>query len=71
LGKWYLPIGAIAVSWVTFIVVLLLFPAGQTVGVADISEGSFRIVDLRDADLPQTTPWSSLALSLFLQQFPG
>ncbi|EPT00889.1 hypothetical protein FOMPIDRAFT_1121835 [Fomitopsis schrenkii] len=26
LGKWYLPIGAIACAWVVFIVVLLLFP---------------------------------------------
>jgi len=37
LGKWYLPIGAIAVSWVTFIVVLLLFPAGQAIGAADMN----------------------------------
>ena len=28
LGKWYLPIGIVAVSWVTFITVLLLFPLG-------------------------------------------
>ena len=26
LGKWYLPIGIIAVAWVSFITVLLLFP---------------------------------------------
>jgi amino acid permease (GABA permease) len=37
LGKWYLPIGAIAVSWVTFIVVLLLFPSGQAVGAAGMN----------------------------------
>jgi len=30
LGRWYLPIGIIAVAWVTFIVILLLFPGGQT-----------------------------------------
>ncbi|OSX59611.1 hypothetical protein POSPLADRAFT_1059803 [Postia placenta MAD-698-R-SB12] len=30
LGRWYLPIGAIACAWVSFIVVLLLFPPGQT-----------------------------------------
>lgn len=29
LGKWYFPIGAIAVTWVTFIVVLLFFPPAQ------------------------------------------
>jgi len=37
LGKWYLPIGAIAVSWVTFIIVLLLFPAGEAVGAAGMN----------------------------------
>ncbi|KAI0940376.1 hypothetical protein AcW1_005133 [Taiwanofungus camphoratus] len=30
LGKWYMPIGIIACAWVCFIVVLLLFPPGQT-----------------------------------------
>ncbi|CCL99550.1 uncharacterized protein FIBRA_01568 [Fibroporia radiculosa] len=29
LGKWYMPIGAIACAWVAFIVVLLLFPSYQ------------------------------------------
>jgi hypothetical protein len=38
LGKWYLPIGIIAVSWVTFIVVLLLFPGGANPSAADMSE---------------------------------
>ncbi|TCD68631.1 hypothetical protein EIP91_010286 [Steccherinum ochraceum] len=31
LGKWYLPIGIIAVSWVSFISVLLVFPGGSDV----------------------------------------
>ncbi|KAG2754882.1 amino acid transporter [Suillus brevipes Sb2] len=30
LGRWYMPIGIIAVAWVSFIVVLLLFPPTQT-----------------------------------------
>ncbi|KAF9038687.1 APC amino acid permease [Panaeolus papilionaceus] len=30
LGKWAIPLGSIAVAWVTFIVVLLFFPPGQT-----------------------------------------
>ncbi|KAN0088292.1 Amino acid/polyamine transporter I [Tylopilus felleus] len=30
LGRWYLPIGIVAVSWVAFIVVLLFFPSSQT-----------------------------------------
>lgn len=29
LGRWYLPIGIIAVAWVSFIIVLLLFPGFQ------------------------------------------
>lgn len=30
LGRWYMPIGIIAVAWVSFIVVLLFFPPTQT-----------------------------------------
>jgi hypothetical protein len=30
LGRWYMPIGIIAVAWVSFIVILLVFPASQT-----------------------------------------
>ena len=26
LGKWYMPIGIVAVAWVSFITILLLFP---------------------------------------------
>lgn len=37
LGKWSMPIGAVAFAWVTFIVVLLLFPAGESVSGADMS----------------------------------
>jgi len=29
LGRWYMPIGIVAVSWVAFIVVLLFFPSAQ------------------------------------------
>ena len=38
LGKWYMPIGIIAVSWVTFIVILLLFPAGSSVAAKSMSK---------------------------------
>ncbi len=30
LGRWYMPIGSVAVAWVAFIVVLLSFPSSQT-----------------------------------------
>ena len=32
-----MPIGIVAVAWVTFIVVLLLFPLGQSVTAQDMS----------------------------------
>ena len=38
LGKWYMPIGIIAVSWVTFIVILLLFPASSSVTAQSMSK---------------------------------
>jgi amino acid transporter len=37
LGRWYMPIGIVAVAWVTFIVVLLLFPLGQSVTAQDMN----------------------------------
>jgi amino acid transporter len=38
LGRWSRPIGAIAVAWVAFMVVMLLFPYSQTVGSQTMSE---------------------------------
>jgi len=37
LGRWYMPIGIVAVSWVTFIIILLMFPPGQTVVAKDMN----------------------------------
>lgn len=37
LGRWSTPIGAVAFAWVSFIVVLLLFPAGESVSGTDMS----------------------------------
>ncbi|KAI0373776.1 amino acid transporter [Pilatotrama ljubarskyi] len=37
LGRWYMPVGAIAVAWVSFIVVLLCFPPSQTTTAADMN----------------------------------
>lgn len=41
LGRWYMPIGIVAVSWVAFIVVLLLFPSSQTTTAQGMSEYRF------------------------------
>src|SRR5712671_6713471 len=38
LGIWYLPIGAIAVAWVTFINVLLIFPTVRPTTAKNMSE---------------------------------
>ena len=38
LGKWYMPIGIVAVSWVTFIVILLVFPSGSIVSADTMSK---------------------------------
>ena len=38
LGKWYLPIGIVAVAWVSFICVLLMFPPEQTVTAPEMSQ---------------------------------
>ncbi|KAK7470773.1 hypothetical protein VKT23_002191 [Stygiomarasmius scandens] len=37
LGKWSKPIGAVAVAWVSFIMIMLLFPPGQTTTADDMN----------------------------------
>ncbi|KZT30060.1 amino acid transporter [Neolentinus lepideus HHB14362 ss-1] len=37
LGRWYLPIGIVAVAWVVFIIVVLLFPAASAVTANDMN----------------------------------
>ncbi|KAF9233865.1 amino acid/polyamine transporter I [Melanogaster broomeanus] len=37
LGKWYMPVGIVAVSWVCFIVVLLFFPSFETVTAQEMN----------------------------------
>jgi hypothetical protein len=38
LGKWFIPIGAVAVAWVSFIDVLLMFPSLRPVNSKNMSE---------------------------------
>ena len=42
LGKWFMPIGTIAVLWVSFIIVLLLFPTYPNPDVEDMSASFLR-----------------------------
>ncbi|KAJ6624886.1 amino acid transporter [Mycena sp. CBHHK59/15] len=38
LGRWSTPVGAIAVAWVTFVTIVLLFPPGQTTAADTMSK---------------------------------
>ena len=38
LGKWYIPLGIIAVAWVQFVTILLLFPGGTNPAPDEMSE---------------------------------
>ncbi|KAF8555239.1 amino acid transporter [Imleria badia] len=44
LGRWSRPIGAIAVAWVAFMVVMLLFPYSQTVGAQTTTVRDYTVV---------------------------
>ena len=46
LGRWSIPIGAVAVAWVAFINILLLFPSGQHTNAKDMSEFSIVLLPL-------------------------
>ncbi|KAI0642964.1 amino acid transporter [Trametes meyenii] len=37
LGKWYMPVGIVAVTWVAFIVILLCFPPSQRTDAAEMN----------------------------------
>ena len=48
LGKWYLPLGIIAVAWVQFVTILLLFPGGTNPAPDEMSEfGSRHLLIIR------------------------
>ena len=52
LGRWYLITGAIAVAWVTFIVVLLLFPPGSKVTAESMSMFKLDIIQITTHTIP-------------------
>lgn len=54
LGKWYLPVGAIAVAWVAFIIVLLLFPSFESVTPQDMN---YAVVIIMAVFLFATVSW--------------
>ncbi|KAK0467117.1 APC amino acid permease [Desarmillaria tabescens] len=62
LGRWATPIGAVAVSWVTFIVVLLLFPTGQHTTAQDMN---YAIVLIAAVFIFATVSWMTSAHKWF------
>jgi hypothetical protein len=49
LGRWFLPIGVVAVAWVSFIDILLMFPTTQHVNAQNMSEfQSYFLLPLQD-----------------------
>jgi hypothetical protein len=50
LGRWYLPIGIVAVSWVCFITILLLFPPESNPTAGSMSESGIKDHSLYHAD---------------------
>lgn len=60
LGRWSTPIGAIAVAWVTFVTVMLLFPPGQAATAGTMSELIFQ----HKFELLSPTPQSDYAVLL-------
>ena len=60
LGRWYLITGVVAVAWVSFIIVLLLFPPGNAVTAESMSAPFPRLVLTRILELPiQIMQWLS------------
>lgn len=60
LGRWATPVGAIAVAWVSFIVVMLFFPPGQNPTAEEMSRslvilGTIRLLN----NFIKTTQWLS------------
>ncbi|PBK72426.1 amino acid transporter [Armillaria solidipes] len=62
LGRWAIPIGTVAVSWVTFIVVLLLFPTGQHTTAQDMN---YAIVLIAAVFIFATVSWVTSAHKWF------
>lgn len=54
LGRWAVPVGAIAVAWVAFIVVVLFFPPGQTI---DAKEMNYAVVIIMGVFIFASASW--------------
>jgi len=63
LGRWYMPIGIVAVAWVTFIVVLLLFPPSQ---VTNAKNMNYAVVIIMGVFVFATASWIISAHKWFI-----
>ena len=59
LGHWATPVGAIAVAWVSFIVVMLFFPPGQKPTAQAMSRSHIILGTIWLLTLFKTTQWLS------------
>lgn len=67
LGKWYMPIGIISVSWVSFIVVLLLFPPASVVDPESMSEKYLFVLVYQTLTLNNDTDYAVvIVMAVFL-----
>ncbi|CCM05746.1 uncharacterized protein FIBRA_07978 [Fibroporia radiculosa] len=68
LGKWYLPIGSVAVAWVAFIVVLLCFPTAQ---IANADTMNYSVVIIMAVFLFASCWWVLSARKWFVGPLPN
>ncbi|KAF8997841.1 amino acid/polyamine transporter I [Cyathus striatus] len=54
LGKWSVPIGAVAVSWVSFVVIMLFFPPGSNISSQDMN---YSVVIIMGVFIFATASW--------------
>jgi len=68
LGRWAVPIGAIAVAWVAFIVVLLFFPPGQA---ATAGSMNYAVVIIMGVFIFASASWIISAHKWFIGPIPN
>ncbi|PCH40437.1 APC amino acid permease [Wolfiporia cocos MD-104 SS10] len=68
LGKWFIPVGAVAVIWVVFIVVLLCFPTSQT---ADSQNMNYAVVIIMAVFIFASASWVLSARKWFVGPLPN
>ncbi|KAI0307071.1 amino acid permease-domain-containing protein [Multifurca ochricompacta] len=68
LGRWFIPIGVVAVAWVAFINVLLLFPSGQH---TNAKEMNYAVVIIMAVFIYASLSWAVSARKWFTGPVPN